>query len=114
MVKKRILIMCDSPTLNSGYARVGRFVADTLMKSGEYEVRYLPCNAEHHSTDRKFDYYVYNFDVNDRYNVNRIITVLKEYMPSLMMVFGEFAYVAYTGNICREMNIQAMYYFPVE
>lgn len=112
MAKKRILIVCDSPTLNTGYSRVGRFVADTLCK--EYTVRYVPCNAENPSSGRKFPYLVYPFNHNDRYNVGRMGNILAEFLPSLVMVFGEFAYIAYTGNVCRDMGIRSMYYFPIE
>ena len=114
MVKKRVLIMGDSPSLNTGYSRVGRFVANTLHGSGKYEVRYLPSNADNPQSDNRIDCFQYQFDLGDRYNVGRITAVIQEYMPALVIIFGEFAYVAYVGNVCRELGTKSLYYFPIE
>ena len=112
---KRILIIADDPTLNTGYARVGRFLATALHNSGEYRVRYLPCNACTANTDRnKFGFELESFDVGDRYNGNRLSPTLISFKPSLVIVLGEFAFVGYIGNVCRQMGVRSMYYMPVE
>lgn len=110
---KRILIVSDCPTLNTGYARVSRFVAETLAKNG-YRVRYLPCNATVPNSVRKFLFELDGFDLKDRYNNHRIGNVLLAYKPALVMVFGEFYNIGYVGNICRQLNIKSLYYMPVE
>lgn len=110
---KRILVVSDCPTLNTGYARVSRFVATTLQDAG-YRVRYLPCNATMENSGRTFNFELDKFDVHQRYNNSRIGEVLATYKPSLVMVFGEFNFVGYIGNVCRQLNIRSMYYFPIE
>jgi len=112
-MKKRILVISDCPTLNTGYARVSRFVATTLQDA-DYQVRYIPCNATMTNSDREFNFELDKFDPQDRYNNRRIHDILCAYKPSLVIVFGEFNYIGYVGNICRQLNIQSMYYFPVE
>ena len=112
-MQKRILIVSDCPTLNTGYARVSRFVATTLQDNG-YRVRYLPCNATMPNSERKFNFELDKFDVAQRYNNRRIGEVIADFKPSLVMVFGEFNYIGYVGNVCRQLNIRSMYYFPVE
>jgi len=110
---KRILIVSDCPTLNTGYARVSRFVATALQNNG-YRVRYLPCNATVEHSDRSFNFEMEKFDPNQRYNNHRIGEVLTNYKPALVMVFGEFSFVGYIGNVCMQFNIQSLYYCPVE
>ena len=113
-MKQRILIICDDPSLNTGYARVGRFVAKTLHEE-QYQVRYLPCNAIIPEVDRtQWGYSVDAFNPADRYNNHAMTIVLTTYKPSLVMVFGEFLLVGYVGNVCRQYGIQSLYYFPVE
>jgi glycosyltransferase involved in cell wall biosynthesis len=109
---KRILIVADDPTLVTGYARLGRFLAETL--STEYEVRYLPCNASNPNHDRKFKYLVDSFEPSERYNNHRIGDILQSFQPSLVIVIGEFIYIGYIGNACRQRGIKSMYYMPVE
>ena len=110
---KRILIVSDCPTLNTGYARVSRFVATVLQDNG-FRVRYLPCNATMQNSDRVFNFELDKFDVHQRYNNKRIGDILIEFKPSLVIVFGEFNFVGYIGNTCRQLNIRSMYYLPVE
>jgi glycosyltransferase involved in cell wall biosynthesis len=110
---KRILVVSDCPTLNTGYARVGRFVATTLQHNG-YRVRYLPSNATVEDSNRTFDFETEKFDPSDRYNTRRIQDVLLSFKPSIVLVFGEFQYVGYIGSTCRKLNIQSLYYMPVE
>lgn len=109
---KRILVVADDPTLVTGYARLGRFLAETL--STEYEVRYLPCNACNPNHDRKFKYLVDSFEPSERYNNHRIGDILQSFQPSLVIVIGEFVYIGYIGNVCRQLGIKSMYYMPVE
>jgi glycosyltransferase involved in cell wall biosynthesis len=109
---KRILIVADDPTLVTGYARLGRFLSETL--STEYEVRYLPCNASNPNHDRKFKYLVDSFEPSERYNNKRIGDILQSFQPSLVIVIGEFIYIGYIGNVCRQLGIKSMYYMPVE
>jgi len=109
---KRILIVADDPTLVTGYARLGRFLAETLM--AEYEVRYIPCNATNPTHDRLFPYLLDSFEPQDRYNNKRIGEILQSYRPSLCIVIGEFIYIGYIGNACRQLGIKSMYYMPVE
>lgn len=113
MSEKKILIVSDCPTLNTGYARVGRFVAQTLHDNG-YKVSYLPCNSTMAESTRKFDYQVFPFDPLQRYNIRRLRDLLTQMKPSLVMVFGEFQYVGYIGNVCRQMGVLSLYYLPVE
>lgn len=40
-MKKRILIMSDSPRIKTGFANVGRHVAEVLHNSGRWDVHYL-------------------------------------------------------------------------
>lgn len=110
---KKILIVGDCPTLNTGYARVGRFVATTLQDN-RYNVRFLPVNATVIDSTRKFNFKMDKFDPHDRYFNRRINDVLTAYKPSLVIVFGEFNYVGYIGNACRFLNIRSLYYMPVE
>jgi glycosyltransferase involved in cell wall biosynthesis len=111
---KRILIVADDPTLNTGYARVGRFLATTLQQNG-YKVKYLPCNVCTPEVDRKqYNFELMDFDYGDRYANHRINRVLSTYKPALVIVLGEFAYVGYIGHTCRNMGIKSMYYFPIE
>lgn len=109
---KRVLIVADCPTLTTGYSRLGRFIAKTL--TAEYQVRYLPCNATNPEYTGKFNYTVDIFDPLDRYNTGRIGSVISDYKPSLVIVIGEFAYVGYVGNACRQVGIKSLYYMPVE
>lgn len=111
---KRILIICDDPTLNTGYARVGRFVAKTLQAVG-YRVRYAPCNSVIPEVDRKqWSFELDAFNPNDRYYNKTIAATLTQYKPALVLVFGEFSFVGYLGNVCRQYGIRSLYYFPVE
>ena len=114
MTQQRILIICDDPSLNTGYARVGRFVGQTLHEAG-YRVRYLPCNATYPDVDRtQWGFELDAYNPSDRYNNHAIAGVITTYKPSLVMVFGEFIYMGYIGNVCRQYGIQSMYYMPVE
>lgn len=108
----RILIVGDNPKLNTGYARVARFVATTLADNG-YQVKYLPCNADM-SSDTKFNFELEPFNAADRFGSKAIGDLLPSYKPALVICFGEFAFVGYIGNICRQMGIKSMYYYPVE
>jgi len=109
---KRILIVADDPTLVTGYARLGRFLAETLLT--EYEVRYLPCNAFNPNHNRKFPYALDSFEPQERYNNKRIGEVLQTFKPSLCIVIGEFVYIGYIGSVCRQLGIKSLYYMPVE
>lgn len=110
---KRVLIVSDCPTLNTGYARVARLVAKSLHDEG-YQVRYLPANATLPDNDRELPYEVGTYEYPDRYWNRRIGDELLSYKPSLTIVIGEFIYLGYIGNVCRGLNIQSMYYVPVE
>jgi len=112
-MSKRVLIISDCPTLNTGYARVSRLIASSLHTAG-YHVKYLPCNATLSESDKEFDYDVDNFDYNDRYFNRRIGDVLTKYKPSLTIVVGEFIYLGYIGSVCRSLNLKSLYYIPVE
>lgn len=112
-MQKRILVISDCPTLNTGYARVSRFVATTLARSG-YRVRYLPCNATIPNSERVFDFELDKFDPRDRYCGHRVGSVLSTFRPSLVMVFGEFSFVGFHGNVCRQQGVKSLYYLPVE
>jgi glycosyltransferase involved in cell wall biosynthesis len=113
-VAKRILIICDDPTLNTGYARVGRFIAKTLAAGG-YRVRYAPCNAVMPEVDRKqWQFELDAFNPNDRYYNKTIAATLSQYKPALVIVLGEFSFVGYIGSACRQFGIRSLYYCPVE
>lgn len=110
---KRIVIVSDCPTLNTGYARVARNIANALVSSG-YKVRYLPSNASISDSIRKFDFDVAEFSQRDRYWNSRIASELETYSPSLVIVVGEFVSLGYIGSVCRNINVQSLYYCPVE
>lgn len=110
---KRVVIVSDCPTLNTGYARVARLVANSLMGDG-YQVRYLPCNANIPDSERKFSFDLANFSSSDRYWNQRIAEELENYSPSLVIVIGEFISLGYIGSVCRNINVQSLYYCPVE
>jgi len=110
----RILIIADDPTLNTGYARVARFVATTLADNN-YHIRYLPCNSATPDADRtKFNFELESFDFNDRFVGKRLQPTLNKFKPSLVIVFGEFGLIGYIGNVCRQLGVRSMYYMPVE
>jgi len=110
---KRILIVTDCPTLNTGYARVGRFLANTFQDNG-YEVIYLPCNTTDVNNDTEFNFHLETFDVSNKYCVNSLPIALDKYTPSLVITIGDFNNVAYVGNTCKAKNIKSLYYFPIE
>jgi len=111
---KRILIVGDDPSLNTGYARVARFVAQTLHDN-DYRVRYLPCNATMSEVDRQqWGFELLPFNPQDRFGNRNIAQVLSEFKPSLVICFGEFSFVGYIGTVCRQLGIKSMYYMPVE
>jgi glycosyltransferase involved in cell wall biosynthesis len=114
MGQKRILVVCDDPSLNTGYARVGRFVAQTLH-ANDYRVKYLPTNATQPEVDRKqWGFECLPFNANDPFANHSINHVLSDFKPSLVMVFGEFGFMGYIGNVCRQLGIKSLYYMPVE
>ena len=111
---KHIFIVCDDPSLNTGYARVGRFVAKTLVAAG-YKVTYLPCNAMLPGYDySELPYTVESYQTYDRYWVRRAPELLAKYKPSCVLVFGEFLLVGHMGMFSRDAGITSVYYMPVE
>lgn len=109
---KRILIVGDNPKLTTGYARVARFVATTLAANG-YHVKFLPCNADMSST-QQFNFELEAFNPQDRFGSRTISDLLIAYKPALVICFGEFAFTGYIGNVCRQLGVKSLYYYPVE
>jgi glycosyltransferase involved in cell wall biosynthesis len=109
---KHIVIVCDSPRIPTGYARIGRFVAKTLHDAG-YRITYFPCNADNPDGE-KYPYTILPHNVHDRYFNQSIVKLLVQLKPSLVLVFGEFGFIGYVGEVCRVLNIQSAYYIPVE
>lgn len=109
---KHIVIVCDSPRILTGYARIGRFVAQILHDAG-YRITYFPCNADKPG-ENEYPYTIMPHNTQDRYFMRSMAKSLVDLKPSIVLCFGEFAYIGYVGEVCRTLNIQAAYYVPVE
>jgi glycosyltransferase involved in cell wall biosynthesis len=98
----------------TGYARVGRFIAKTLVDAG-YEIFYLPCNADFEpKIPVVYPYTIYPFDPSDRYFVNRFFNIVNQIQPSLVMAIGEFGFVGHVSSYTKDMGVKSLYYMPVE
>lgn len=112
MNKKRIIIMTDCATLNTGYARVGRFLAESFQE--QYEVIYLPTNTTDTTSKETFSYTLLPFDPQSKNCVKTLPKVIEQYKPSLVITIGDFNNVAYAGKMCKDLNTKSLYYFPIE
>jgi len=111
--KRKILVICDSPRLVTGLARVGKEVSLSLSNAG-FDVSYLACNGDNTFTHDKFPFKVYPYKPNDKYGAKRFATIVEEFLPDFILAIGDIDKVGYVGQYAKKFNVYSVYYCPVE
>jgi glycosyltransferase involved in cell wall biosynthesis len=99
MANKRVLLLCDSPVLQTGLSRVGRELANYFHKDC-YEVAYLGWN--HNNLPHKFPYFIYPLIRNSKNEPSWVMTAIKNFKPDILFCVGDIWYFNYLEEVFKK------------
>lgn len=110
--KPRILIMSDSPFLDTGFGRVAREIGTHLVETGNYVVAQLAWF--HSANDRIVPFQVFptSGKPGDQYGQLSFDEVASRFKPDVVMAMGDHWMVKHLAG--RPRNYKLVGYFPVD
>lgn len=111
----KVLILSDSPALNSGQARVVRELAIRFHKIGEVVV-----GGWHHELvediENKFPYPIFSVDKEKPQEKSQVLQALKRERPDCLLAFGDLHNFQFLPNLFSEYGepIKLVYYLNID
>ncbi len=112
--KPNILLVSDSPSLDTGFGRVAREIGTTLVASGQYNVACIGCYAK--ANDHVIPFQVFPVYIGSgkpgEHGEHIYDEVVTKFKPDLVITIGEVWSVAYIANRARKHKLIA--YLPID
>ena len=103
MANKKILILCDSPVLSTGLARVGRELAIRFQRD-RYEVAYL--GWQHTNMPHEFPFFIYPIIRGSKNEPAWVTSAIKNFKPDILLCVGDIWYFEYLDKVLKECKVQ--------
>lgn len=118
MRDKKILIVTDSFRLRTGFATVGRHLADHIMKNmPTWEVRYLGWFDKDTDVGRSYRLYSTSkgqHQERDKYAMMTFPAVIDDYKPDIVWACGDVWMLNTYCDVKTRDNFRLIYYIPID
>jgi glycosyltransferase involved in cell wall biosynthesis len=118
--RKKILVMTDSPKIDTGFGRVGREVWSYLSSTGKYEVRSI--GWFHQENNREVPYHIHTTKKNekgiitqeDKYGHHSFPVYVDGFKPDLVWTLGDMWMTDHVKNAPNRKSFKWVGYFPID
>jgi len=118
--RKKILVMTDSPKIDTGFGRVGREVWSYLSSTGKYEVNAI--GWFHQESNREVPYPIFSTKKNpkggitqeDKYAAQSLPEYVEKLKPDLVWTLGDMWMIDHTKNLKDTSDFKWIGYFPID
>jgi len=118
--RKKILVMTDSPKIDTGFGRVGREVWSHLNNTGKYEINAI--GWFHQENDREVSYPVYTTKKNekgiitqeDKYGHHTFPAYVEKIKPDLVWSLGDMWMTDHIKEAKNRKSFKWVGYFPID
>ncbi len=118
--RKKILVMTDSPKIDTGFGRVGREVWSKLNATGKYEINAI--GWFHNENNREVPYPIFPTRKNergaitqeDKYAHHSFPEYVERFKPDLVWTLGDMWMTEHVKDAKNRKSFKWMGYFPID
>ena len=114
IIKKRLLIWSDSPTVPTGFGNVAKNLFSELNKT--YDVAILGINEFGTHRHDVTKYHIYPVERTDMLGLEKFPHILKDFNPEIILLFQDIFNIEYAVPIIQKWNkdVPLLFYFPID